>query len=463
MSVTDDPAGAAARGDTSGPATSGEAAGPNGVFRDTRWWYVGTSAYWFAVSLKWFIVFLLQPYQIAEIVPGGEKNSAWGTVVSLGAAEAMIGPALFGYLSDRFGGRFGRRRPFIAIGAALTSLALLSLAGAKTLPMMVFAYLFLQISDDVATGPYASVVADYVPERFRGRASGVINMVQLLAQIGAVALALPLQNVPLIYTVIAVLNIVFALVTLAVFREPPAAAAGRAPAAGPDARKAGAAEPLEQRARRALAGWIAPFRHADFRWAWITRFLGAFGFYLMLVYVSNYLADRVPDISLFGLSLGGERRDAIKNGALVAALTIALSGAITAMQAGRLTDRVGRKRVIVGAGWLMFATLVPFAFIPNYSAIILLAIGFGVGYGAYLSATWALASDVLPNKDDAAKDMGIWQASVSSPQIVAGLVGILVDAGNRQRAGLGYTLSFLISAFAFLIGCLLVRRIKGST
>jgi Major Facilitator Superfamily. len=439
------------------PADAAAAAPPpgGGFFRDALSWYVGTSAYWFAVSLKWFIVFLLQPIQVANVVPGGEANSSWGTVVSLGAAEAMIGPALFGFLSDRFRGRFGRRRPFIAIGAALTSVALLFLAGANSLPLMMFAYLFLQVSDDVATGPYASVVADAVPEEHRGKASGTINMVQLIAQIAAVAIAIPLGDIAKIYTAIAVINIVFAVITLYAYREPPALQSAAPPA------ESRTSDP-EERVRKIVAGWVAPFRSADYRWTWISRFLGAFGFYLILVYVSNYLKDSVHDLTVFGAHLAGTREAEVQNATLVAALTIALSGALTAVHAGKLTDSIGRKRVIIGAGWLMFATLVPFALVPDYDLMLLLAVAFGVGYGAYISATWALAADVLPSKEDAAKDMGIWQASISSPQIVAGMVGFLVDFGNRQRPGMGYSTAFLISAFAFLAGCLLVTRIKGA-
>lgn len=437
-----------------------------GVFRDTTGWYLGVSAYWFATSMKWFILFLLQPIQVAQVVEGGAKNSAWGMVVALGAAEAMVGPALFGYLSDRCASRWGRRRPFLAIGAALTAIALFVLAGAKSLPLMIFGYLFLQVSDDIGTGPYAAVIPDYVPEEKRGRASGVMSMVQLAAQIAAVALALPLGNIALIYIAAAVVNVVCALIVLAVVREGRfdfsrgrGGAADALTAAPPAVREAGLAARIE----RGVANWFAPFRVADFRWVWFTRFLTALGFYLILTYVTNYITDRVPSLDLFGLSLGSKEGGGVKNAALVAALVISLSGAVASVWAGKAADRIGRKRVIVGAGWLMWAMIVPFAFIPNYSVVIVLAAFFGLGYGAYLSASWALAADVLPSKDDAAKDMGIWQASVATPQIISGVVGFIVDRGNHLGPGYGYTTAFLISAFAFLSGSLLVKRVKGST
>lgn len=413
------------------------------TFQDKPFWYLGTGAYWFVTSLKWFVLFLLQPLQVAEVVPGGEKNGSWGMIVAIGAFEAMIGPAVMGWLSDRTRTRFGRRRPFLAIGAALTSIALLLLGQANSLVFMAIAYLFLQVSDDVATGPYAALIYDQVPENHRGKASGILSMLQLVAQLFAVGIGLGLRKIGLIYVAVAVINIVCALVTLTIWHEPE-----------PRERPSNEEGPLP---KITPAAWIEPFRSPDFRWVWIARFLVAFGFYLILLYVSNYLHDRVGKLLLFGLDLKEP-----KNGALAAALAISLSGAIGSGIAARLTDTLGRKKLIGICGWVMGAALVPFALIPNFTLIFCVALVFGLAYGIYLSASYALAADVLPNPDDAAKDMGIWQASVSTPQILTGAVGLLVDAGNRLGPGQGYTVAFLLSSAAFLTGCLLVQKVQAS-
>lgn len=423
------------------------------LYRDTLGWYLGVSAYWFATSFKWFILFLLLSEQIKRVVPQGTENSYWGAVVALGAAEAMIGPALFGYWSDRLSSRWGKRRPFLAVGAGLTALALLFLGKAESLWMMVVGYLLLQISDDVATGPYAALIPDQVPEEKRGRASGVLSQLQLLAQIGAAVVGLALsKSFFVLYAVIAVINVVCALITLFTVRERPFDRPIRVVLSKGDK------EPgLSAKARRGLKNWLAPWQTPDFRWVWFTRFLVALGFYLLTLYARNYLDSRVKVFQLFGVTL----KSALE-AAIVVALIISLSGAVSAIVAGKRADRIGRKKVIVASGWVMFAALVPFALIPNYQVIAALAAVFGAGYGAYLSASWALAADVLPSEEDSGKDMGIWQASVSTPQIISGLVGLLVDAINRGTPGMGYTAAFLLSAMAFLTGSLLVTRVRGS-
>lgn len=440
------------------PITAAPARAP--LFRDTLGWYLGISSYWFATSFKWFIVLQLLPLLVGDVVPAEQKNLWWGRISGVGAIEAMIGPALFGYLSDRCLSRFGRRRPFIALGAGITALALLFLGSADRLWMYFAGYLALQISDDVATGPYAALVPDLVPEERRGYASGILSQLQLLAQIAAAVVAFTLsKNVLLLFALIAGVNILCAALVLITVREPRAAlgarADGRARLAG-DAEKApGLAAKLARGARN----WAEPWQSRDFRWVWFTRFLNALGFYIILSYLPNYLKDSVRVFRLPGLTLTEPFQATI-----LMSLILSLFGAVSAVFGGKLADAWGRKRVIYVAGWIMFATLVPFSLFPVYALIVFLAPFFGIGYGAYLSATWALAADVLPSREEAAKDMGIWQMSVAAPQVVAGFfVSLLIHYGNRQAAGMGYSLAFLFASFSFLAGSVMVKRIKGSS
>jgi MFS family permease len=418
-------------------------------------WQFGLSAYWFATSMKWFFLLVaLGPTQVEQLVPDAVKGGAWGRVVTIGAIWAMIGPALFGYLSDRTRSRFGKWRPYLAIGSAMTVVALMTLAGAKSYWVLVLGYLLLQISDDVATGPYSALIPGLVPEEHRGRASGVMGLLQLLAQIASGILAFLLHaDITRLYTVIAVTNLICAIITLAVVREDPPSV------------------PVQQ--STFVQSWIAPWRQPDFRWVWFTRFLNALGFYLIQNYMKFFLSDVVRDFHFFGINVApvdphaADPRKALQDAAFLAsfvlALVISLTGAVGAVLGGRLSDRIGRKKVIYAAGTLMAAVLPPFILFPNFTLILLLAVVFGLGYGAYTSADWALASDVMPNKSEMAKDMGLWQSSVSTPQIVSGAVGVLVDYGNAFRPGFGYTYTFLVGALAFALGTVLVRKIRGST
>jgi MFS family permease len=101
--------------------------------------------------------------------------------------------------------------------------------------------------------------------------------------------------------------------------------------------------------------------------------------------------------------------------------------------------------------------------IRSYAGLIPLAIVFGIGYGSYLSADWALVSDILPDQGSYARDMGVWQMSIAAPQVLSGAIGSLIDVGNRSMPGYGYTIAFVLASVAFLCGSLLVTKIKGSS
>jgi len=186
--------------------------------------------------------------------------------------------------------------------------------------------------------------------------------------------------------------------------------------------------------------------------------LNALGFYVVLNSLLNFLEDVVKVYDLGFITFDEPFKAAIAMAAI-----LSLSGAISSVINGRRADRVGRKRVVIEAGWIMFIALFAFCFVSEYALVAPLALIFGVGYGAYLSADWALVSDVLPDKENPARDMGVWQMSVAAPQVFSGLIGGLIDFGNRSSMGVGYRIAFGIAAVALLMGSLLVRRIKGST
>lgn len=131
-------------------------------------WFLRLSAYWFATSFKWFLVLLvLLPAKVAEVSPGGE-GPRLGFLFGLGAVMAILGPPVMGYLSDRL----GRRRPFLLWGSLLTAFALLLLVHAPSYTALLFAYLLLQVADDLATGPYSALIPDLVPKGERGPPRG---------------------------------------------------------------------------------------------------------------------------------------------------------------------------------------------------------------------------------------------------------------------------------------------------
>lgn len=400
--------------------------------------YAQMSAYWFASSFKWFALLTVTlPQQVSLLVPEGTKNTAWGMVFALGALWAVIGPSLFGAMSDRS----ARRAPFILAGAGLTILAVAFLATADALWKIAVGYLVLQVADDVGTGPYGALIPEHVPKDRRGRASGVISLLSLCGQLAAApAVLLSGGNPKLVYGLIGLAATVCAFIA---YRAIVPLEANRV------------SQPRGPFLKDFLAGWKAPWRHRDFVWVWFSRLMFSLGLYLTQPYLRNYLQDVVRAFSIGSWTLPG-----VDQATAVLALLITLFAAIGSVVGGGMADRVGRKAVVLRGGGVMAASLIPFLLLHQFTALLLIGLVFGLGYGIYLSADWALASDVMPDTQSLGRDMGIWQMSVSSVQIFAGSAGRIVDWGNGQSPGLGYRITFGLSVVAFAIGILAVRKVR---
>lgn len=416
--------------------------GPRGKLGDARKnysiGYARMSAYWFAGSFKWFaLLTVILPRQVSQVVPDGTKNTAWGMVFAVGALWAVIGPSLFGAISDRA----SRRAPFIVAGAGLTVLSLAFLATSDALWKIAAGYLLLQIADDVGTGPYGALIPEHVPKERRGRASGVMSLLSLCGQLAAAPVVLLSKGEPtLVYGTIGLATIVCALVA---YRAIVPLETGRI------------SQPKGPFLKDFVAGWRAPWKHRDFVWVWCSRLMFSLGLYLTQPYLRNYLQDVVRAFSIGSWTLPG-----VDQATAVLALLITSCAALGSVIGGGMADRVGRKAVVLRGGGVMAISLIPFLLLHEFPALLIIGLVFGLGYGIYLSADWALASDVMPNTQSLGRDMGIWQMSVSSVQIFAGSAGRIVDWGNGQSPGLGYQITFGLSAFAFAMGILAVRKVR---
>lgn len=396
-------------------------------------WYLLLSSYWFATSFKWFAVLLvLLPARVAELVPDSERAARLGFLIGLGAVMAIIGPPVMGYLSDRL----GRRMPFLAAGALVTVAALLLMAYAPSYGVLVLAYILLQIGDDLSTGPYSALIPDLVARSKRGVASGYMGALQVGAQIAAGVMGFAVATLTMQFLIVALVVLLCAALTIANLREVPG---------------------LRPRQKNFWQSLLSPWQNPDFRWVWFTRFLVMLGQYSVQSYLQYYLDDVVRSFEAFGRRIASEAFQAVA----ILGLLISVGAVFSSIPAGRASDRLGRKRLIYFAGAGLAALMLPILLLPRYDVLLVLALAFGVFYGAYAAVDWALVADVLPDPEGHATDMGIWQTSIVLPQVIAGGLGGVLDSLNRQAEGSGYTVLFLLAGLCFILGTILVSRIKN--
>ena len=218
-------------------------------------------------------------------------------------------------------------------------------------------------------------------------------------------------------------------------------------------------------AARRLPGLMAffqAFRSNDFFWTFATRGLVTLGIFSILPFMELYFRDvvRTPDAgaaSAFWL------------------LAVIAGAIIPSMIGGVLSDRTGRRKLFVYISSAIQAVVVSvllFGLVRSLTLLYVLGILYGIGYGAYYAVDWALACDVLPNREEAAgRDMALWHVSFTLPQvlapaILAGFLHFLNEPGHQviglsSGHDLGFRFIFGSAALWFILGTVMVSRIRG--
>ena len=136
--------------------------------------------------------------------------------------------------------------------------------------------------------------------------------------------------------------------------------------------------------------------------------------------------------------------------------------AISGPLGGILSDKIGKRRPFVAiAGAIMVVGLVTLAFAPSVAVVLVAQAIIGLGAGSFMSVDLALATEVLPNPEDTAKDLGVLNIANALPQSIAPAIAPgIIALGAATPLG-GYTVYYLFGALVALAGAVLVYRIKG--
>jgi len=392
---------------------------------------------WFAYNVQWGALLpIVLPAQVAALAPGS-KELVLGGVMNAGALVALVVTPLAGALSDRWR---GGRRPFVLAGGLANVAALVmlgALGGHAPLGAFVAAILALQFATNVWGGPYAATIPDRVPQADRAVASAWMMVMTVLGTVaGAVLSGMLVQrgNFFAAYAFVAAVLVVCILLSF-----------GPAPGTLPQASTPRARAP-------AKAPFFPPLRlHRAFYIVLITRAFVTMGVYSVYGFFLYFLGDVV------------HVAQPATNGSLLLGVA-ALVGVPAALLAGRLSSRFGVVRIVVIASAVMAlsaAAFVAIVYYPSWSATIVLAIVYGAANCAYQAVDWALAILVLPDEQQAGKDMGIWHASFVLPQAIApGLTGLVIAASKPVSLQLGYAVAFGLAALWFGVGTLVVARLR---
>ena len=401
---------------------------PKKGVRRLLWWILPSN---FAIFLIWGAVpGVLLPEQV-RVALGDEGKLANMVIIStIGAFVAMIAQPVAGQISDRTRSRFGRRTPWIVLGALAGALALVGLAFANSLLGFIVAWTLVQITFNFAQGPLSAVLPDRVPIARRGTfatLSGIGLMVGALG--GSILGALFFHSIAVGYIVFAV----FAVVVLFGFVL-----------ANPDHPSTNFVSEPFSFVEFLKTFWVNPVQNPDFFWAFTGRLLLYTGYFGVIGYqlyiLTDYLHVAHPETVLPLLGL------------------ISLAGVIIATAvSGPLSDKVGRRKPFVFGSSVMMglALLLPWVW-PTLTSWMIMTFVIGLGFGMFQAVDTALMSQVLPSAKNFAKDLGVVNIAATLPQTLAPAVG------GAIALTLGYWALFPIGIVLSILGAICVWFIKAT-
>jgi len=375
----------------------------------------------------------------------------FGLLGAVGASIAAVTEIVAGAFSDRSLNRWGRRRPYVAIGSALAIGPLLLLGAAKSLWPFAAGLLLVQLFTNLALGPFTALMPDTVHPREHGKASGFMGAARLIGDIGGMVLAGIMLSAEalqgrtaeeiaafkderffLLCAYMAAFIAITTIYTCWALRE----------------------RPLKHRPD--LGVWEIIRRsyefdrhaHSDFFWLCISRGVTNVGFYMFIPATFGFVAH----------TLGYEDR---AEGLTMKLLLPAVGAAIlSTIPSGWVSDRVGRRGLVFVAQFLMALSGLGFALAPSFGWAVAAGIPGGLAYGVFTAVEWALACSLLP-KDDVARYLGFWNATAVVPQVVAlALAGVIGSGLSMGHAGMGWRVDFLIAAVCCLAGAWFLKHVR---
>ncbi|MGE5124024.1 MAG: MFS transporter [Acidobacteriaceae bacterium] len=472
-----------------------------------RWFdFLSINLFWLGLNIRNTAVgSIFMPVLVERYAPAEWINTALSTMRTVGLVIAMLIQPAAGIFSDRSTSKFGRRRPYIMIGTLLDLVFLAAIGLSWNYWSLLVAVLLIQFSSNISHGPLQAVIPDLVPEDQRGRASAIKALLELagiflvgvsiakIAAAGYIGWAIVATGAGLL---------IMALVTMFTIREQPLEEKPKVPFWPPMLRVLGMlagigigalagiigggliggiagliAWPLAGLDRAILVGvglggpvamiiavvigvWAGSLatigqearQQSSFVWWIINRlfFLAAItslqGFAIYF-FMYSFKIEVDPATYLFGSLLG-----------IVGIFTL-----VSALLSGWLADRFSHRRLLAVSGILATlggSVLLGTIWLPSESLIYVAGTMLGVASGVFMTANWAMGTNLVPPKE-AGRYLGISNlAGAGAGMIGSGIGGPVADYLNQSTPGLGYFVIFAAYAVLFALSVVSLKFIR---
>jgi MFS family permease len=396
---------------------------------------------------------LVLPAVLTNISPTS-KEAILGMINAIGSVVALLANFIFGALSDNTRSRFGRRTPWIIAGGLVAGISMGLIALFQTnVAMITVLWCFGQLGYNMMLAPFVACMSDRVPDANRGTISGFygagIAVGQTLGNyVGADLVAQGASGLTAGWLIALGVFSLIGIITVIIW---PREQSSKDMTSG------------KKTAKDILMSFIPPVGKgvADFYYALSGRTLMMAGYWMVNTYVLYITTDYI-----FAGQPNAEKRGA----ALIASMSIIqlIVTLVAALSAGPITDRIHMRKTPVALAACLFAVgiLMPLL-IRQPLGMYLFALIAGFGYGVYNAIDQALNVDVLPNPDQAGKDLGILNLANTLSTVLGSLFTSAIIGGFKAAMHSGthtpmqaYPVVFSVAIVLVLLAAFLIMRIK---
>jgi MFS family permease len=352
--------------------------------------------------------------KVNSLVGIEQAPSSLAIVTGTGALVAMVGNPFFGRMSDRTSSRLGMRRPWMVTGLVGGSLGVLVVALAPNIPVVLVGWCTAQLSFNALLAAMVAVLPDQVPPAQRGLVSGVLGVCLPIASVsGTFLVQLFTGNQLAMFLAPCAIGGFFILLFAIRLK---------------DRRLAKADKPTWSLREFASSFYVNPRKSPDFAWAFASRFMFVLAYAFVTTYQAYYLLDKIG-------SAEADVPQQIFFGTLAQSAVVVVASLV----GGRLSDWTGRRKIFVFTASIVYGlAMFVLAIASNFNGFLVGMAISGLGFGMYMAVDLALVADVLPNKDNAAKDLGVLNIAGALPFTVAPAIAPAILAIGGGSYGVLY-------------------------
>lgn len=456
--------------------------------------YITININWFALTTRSQVLTpLVIPLLVQQFVGESTKGTAVGTIRLWALMAALLFQALMGILTDRNTSSWGRRRPFIVIGALGEIIVFMligwsaALSGMTGYWVLFGLYLLSMLTSNTSHAATSPLITDLVPGEKKGLFSGIKAALELPVPLifvsfvvgGLIAkgnlwgalfalsgvllvcmlLTLFIREVPLReqpppvnwtpFLRLVIMTAAFTALILGVGWVVNQVIRLAAVLSEPSRLLLVGASGL---AGMVLAIWLGVWVSAQiglgdavkerpsYRWWVINRLAFLVGANNLASFTVFFLQEKFPEF-------------AAEKAAGPAARIVMFVGIfilLTAIPSGWLSDRLGKKPLIVVSGLLAVLGTAIVILAPTLNIIFIGACLIGAGVGFFYAANWALGTEIIPS-ENAGRYFGVANlAGAGAGAIGAYIGGPIADANSFVLLMAIYAGVMLVSIFALL-------------